>query len=91
VRHSENEFVDGDSGEQVGLAGKAWVRGIVELKEMLHLRLGKSEAREHGIAVFTELGRDEAVGVVLRDGRGGGKHGLWHFHYTRLEPAAARI
>src|SRR5216684_2083985 len=74
VGHAENQFVHGDSGEKVGFSCQTPVGGVVELKQVAHLRRWKAETRQHALAFLKEAIRNEAVRIVLRNRLGFRQH-----------------
>ena len=65
VRNSENKFMDGDAGQQVGFSQQPFIGGAIELEKILQLLPVGGEPRQHAGAVFAVARRDEAMSIVL--------------------------
>jgi hypothetical protein len=74
VRDSENKFMDGDAGQQIGFPQQPFVGCAIELKQILQLLPVGGEPRQHAGAVFAVARRDEAMSIVLMKLREARRH-----------------
>ena len=74
VGSSENELVDADAGEQVGLAKQAVVGGAFEIEQSLEISGAIGQAGQDAFVAASVAGRNKTVSGSLTDVRGRSRH-----------------
>jgi hypothetical protein len=67
VRNAEQQLVNSDSGQQVALGDQPIVAGVVEIENVLEMRLVVRNAGQHAFAALAVARGDQAVGVAAAD------------------------
>ena len=67
VRHAEDEFVDTNPRKEIVLGKQPIIGGVVEVEDILEMRIIIGDTREHARTALAVFRGDEAVGVVLTD------------------------
>src|SRR5882724_537311 len=67
IRHPEDKFMDADSGQQIVFCKQPVIGGIVEVEDVLQMRIIIGDAHKNTVAPLAAFREDQAMCIVLAD------------------------